>query len=638
MRRVCSLFPVPAILILLGLAHGLLYVFLVPPWQHYDEPGHFEYVWQIANRPTWPQAGDYDPAMRRAMLLSMLEHGFYRDLQVTPDLTAAVPNIGLSQVGDPPVYYWLASLPLHFLHDRSVTDQLYASRLVSLILYLVTILIGWGIMLELTPPNHALRWMVPITLALLPGFTDLMTSVNNDVGAIAVFSLFLLASVRLIRRGLSFFGLVFVFGAAALCFWTKNTVWLALPLLPVVFLFTLLRGRWRLFAWALFLATVVIGLGSVFMWGDAALWYRRTLQGSPTRAVNSLAPLGEHAFRLDLSPQKSSPSILQPLPPETVRDLRNAPVTLGAWVWSSQPMRAQMPALSCDCGGQLQVFSREIQAGTEPRFYLLTATLPVNANSIWVALAPPANMEEVQGTVFYDGLVLVKGERLTQDPPRFEDANGERGVWGEQPFTNLLRNSSAEQAGPGVQSWANAIGLKIYNPYPVSYPSDILVSLLDWKGAGWYYQIDGAHLLRTFWAKFGWGNVPLLGSKPYRALAVVTFLGLAGGGWAIWRRRYTLQWEILLLLGLALLGIWVPAILRGIGSLFGNYFFPVARYAYPAILPTVLVLNAGWLEILRILGRWLRMAPKVQHAAFLLFFVALDALSILSISRFYYMR
>ena len=635
MRRVCSLFPVPALLVLLGLAHGLLYVFLVPPWQHYDEPGHFEYVWQIANRPTWPKVGDYDPAMRRVMLLSMWEHGFYRDMHVTPDLAAAVPNIGLSQVGDPPVYYWLASLPLHFLHDRSVTLQLYASRLVSLILYLVTILIARGMMLELTPPGHALRWMVPATLALLPGFTDLMTAVNNDVGAVAVFSLFLWASVRLVRRGPSFFGLVFVFGVASLCYWTKNNTWLALPLLPIVLLFALLRGRWRRLAWALFLATAGIGLGSVFLWGDAALWYRRTFQTAPTQTVNSLAPLGEHAFRLDLLPQKGNPAILQPLPPETVRDLRNVPVTLGAWVWSSQPMRMQMPGLSCECGGQRQMFTREIQVGTEPRFYMLTATLPANARYVWVALTPPADMGDVKGTVFYDGLILVKGERLAHDPPRFEDANGERGVWGEQPFTNLLRNSSAEQAGPGVQSWANEIGTKIMPAWPPSFPSDTLVSLLDWKGAGWYYQATGANLLRTFWAKFGWGHVPLSGSKPYRALAVVTLLGMAGAGWTIWQRKHSLPWDVLLLLGLALFGIWVPAIIRGIGSLFGWALIPVARYAYPVIIPTVLVLNVGWREILRLYGQWLRMAPKVQLAAYLLFFAALDALSILTIIRFY---
>lgn len=54
-----------AAILLVGLIHGLLYVFLMPPWQHYDEPTHFEYVWLIANRPGLPKPGDYDRDMRR---------------------------------------------------------------------------------------------------------------------------------------------------------------------------------------------------------------------------------------------------------------------------------------------------------------------------------------------------------------------------------------------------------------------------------------------------------------------------------------------------------------------------------------------------------------------------------------------
>ena len=269
---------------------------------------------------------------------------------------------------------------------------------------------------------------------------------------------------------------------------------------------------------------------------------------------------------------------------------------------------------------------------------MLTATLPANARYVWVALTPPADVEEVQGTIFYDGLVLVKGERLAHNLPHFEDANGERGVWGEQPFTNLLRNSSAEQAGPGIQSWANEIGAKIMPAWPPSFPSDTLVSLLDWKGAGWYYQTTGANLLHTFWAKFGWGHVPLSGSKPYRALAVVTLLGMAGAGWTIWQRKHSLPWDVLLLLGLALFGIWVPAIIRGIGSLFGWALIPVARYAYPVIIPTMLALNVGWLEVVQYLERWTHSPPVAKHLIYFLLFLCLDLAALLSLINFYSMK
>jgi len=66
--------------------NGLFYVFIIPPWQHYDEPNHFEYVWLIADRGRLPMPGDYDQEMRRTVAISMIEHNFFRGMGFTPDL------------------------------------------------------------------------------------------------------------------------------------------------------------------------------------------------------------------------------------------------------------------------------------------------------------------------------------------------------------------------------------------------------------------------------------------------------------------------------------------------------------------------------------------------------------------------
>ena len=42
-------------LLVLALLRGLVYLALLPPWQHYDEPTHFEYVQLIAERKKLPQ-------------------------------------------------------------------------------------------------------------------------------------------------------------------------------------------------------------------------------------------------------------------------------------------------------------------------------------------------------------------------------------------------------------------------------------------------------------------------------------------------------------------------------------------------------------------------------------------------------
>jgi len=201
MLRLFRSHPLRLILVV-GLLHGLLYVFLVPPWQHYDEPAHFEYAWLLANRSGLPKSGDYDQTMRRAVATSMIEHNFFHNLDFLPDLESKTEPIwiGISQLDDPPFYYLLVSLPLRLLSSWDVTWQLYAARFISLNLYLVSILTAWGIISELVPVGNPLVWMVPASMALLPGYIDLMTAVNNDVGATVLFSLFLWGSLHMLQQ------------------------------------------------------------------------------------------------------------------------------------------------------------------------------------------------------------------------------------------------------------------------------------------------------------------------------------------------------------------------------------------------------------------------------------------------------
>ena len=193
------------IILFAGLIHGLIYVFLVPPWSHYDEPGHFEYVWMIVTRPEIPSVGEFDAPIRRVILDSMIRHDFFKYDGSAPDLAALsdpVP-IGVTQVGDPPVYYWLASLPVRVLRNQPIEIQLYAGRLVSLLFFLATIVVARKFAEEISAEHSPLRWLLPFCVAAIPGLVDVMTALNNDTAAILVYSVFLLFGLKVIRRGLS---------------------------------------------------------------------------------------------------------------------------------------------------------------------------------------------------------------------------------------------------------------------------------------------------------------------------------------------------------------------------------------------------------------------------------------------------
>ncbi|NJP07737.1 MAG: DUF2142 domain-containing protein [Chloroflexaceae bacterium] len=386
---------------LIALVQGLIYVWLLPPWQHYDEPAHFEYVWLIAQLGRLPDSSDSDPEMRRAIVESMVAHDFYWNL-VEPDLNARNLSPGYLQLGNPPAYYVLASLPLFFMHDWPIESQLYAARLVSLLLFVATVGIAAALVRELRPSGHPLVWAVPLSMALLPPFVDSMTAVNNDAGAVFAASLLLWGLVRLLRRGLSWSGVLWVAGAAVLAVWTKNVAAVLVVLLPPVLLLAWWRrgvsvlrpkARWLL---ASSLATGGVLLVAVVGWGDAAYWYRwigAADQVIPTQMHHSAAPVGEHVLVLELEPGLRERRLLQPVLEEQVAQLAGNTITVGGWLWASRPARVLLPGVAASArpGEAFETASRRVRVTTEPTFVAWTYTVPAQTRSLHYVFsgAPP---------------------------------------------------------------------------------------------------------------------------------------------------------------------------------------------------------------------------------------------------------
>jgi hypothetical protein len=618
--------------------NGLLFVFVVPPWQHYDEPSNFEYAWLIANRPGFPQPGDYDASMRRQVAESMSKHGFYGRGNPGPDFNSLEDpiDIGISQIDDRPFAYWAASLPLHLMKTRSVTNQLYAGRLVSLIFYLITVASAWGIMREVSPVKSHLRWVFPLSLSLFPGMANLMTSLNNDAAAVAIFSLFLWGSVRIIRKGFSIFGLMWVSSTAVFCYYTKITVYFALLLLPLVLIFTGLNGKRRVWKYGFMSSSIFIVLFSIFSVGDAASWYRATVQLAPTRSESAQAIAGRYVFHLDAAAEtypNSHRPLFQPIRKELISEMKGSTVTLGAWIWSTQPGEAITPIF----GDGIKNYSKKIKITTEPTFYAFQAK--VNESSFRAYVLLPANItpNEAGVSLFYDSIILVLGERPVNEVPELSDDDAVSGYWGGEPFTNLLRNSSAEAGTIRVQSWLDDVFRRFTTYY--TGPSFNLHYLLDFKNIFWHFQLTIHRLFSTFWGQFGWGHVPLLlGSKPYRLMALLTFFAVFGAVVFALRNRKTLPWVFVLIFGLSILGIWGMAYLRSTGHLSVPWFYlPVARYGYPAIIPTMLMFGVGIIELLRIGMRWFHTPPITRYLLYLGLILFLNVVSLYSIVKFYYL-
>lgn len=614
-------------LLCLSLARGLFYVFAVPAWGHYDEPTHFEYAWLIAENLAVPERGTFDQEMRREVASSMLERRFFRDLPFRPGLWSQdQPTwIGITELNHPPFYYLLVAFPLYFIHHTDITTQLYTARLFSLLMYLFTIWIAYQLMGELAPPGHPLRWIVTGTLAFLPAYTDLMTSVNNDVGATFFFFLFLWGGVRTIVRGISPLHVMWIMTTAILCVWTKKTVFVAPFLIPVILFLAILHRRWKWWVWVCTALVGLFGVATVLSWGDAVAWYRQTGQVSPTSRAIADAPLGERGLGIEISASNSSGLLVQPLTQDDVQDLQGKTVTLGAWVWATTPLHIRSPMLSTD----QETMWQSIDIDTVPTFHAITATFVPDVEYIQVILRPSLGRAQEQSTVvFYDGIVLADGAR--QGIPAFDDPEGRSGTWNGIGFENRVRNSSAETTGPRVRPLIDSTLQK----YVRRWPSQFLASILDWPHTKWTYEVTTNRLFRSFWARFGW-NQTGVSRGWYWVLGALTVLGAIGSlvglirakksGWSVRRMR------ALGLLALAGVVLWANAFLRP-HPVLGRPYLPVARYVYPVVIPTVLALAGGWWTLTpRRFRRWL---PLVLFSIL----VVLDIASLWTIWTFFYGR
>jgi hypothetical protein len=274
---------------------------------------------------------------------------------------------------------------------------------------------------------------------------------------------------------------------------------------------------------------------------------------------------------------------------------------------------------------------KQVEVDREPQFFAFIETVGAKVHPYKISLFPGSIPGEESLTVYYDGIIIAEGD-LGSEIPQFHDESGRMGLWGDREFINQVRNSSAEMPGLTLRSWIEYASSKVI---PGS-PNLILGLLQDPTPLISYYNLTIKLLFQSFWARFGWAQVTLVGYRPYLILGLLTLAAVLGSLVAFFRHRNRIRWDQFLFLGIAMILIWGAALLRGVTSFIdGGYFFPVARYAYPVIIPTMLVLNIGWLEIIHWIEHYFHVRQKYQLWVLISLFVILDFVSIYSIYNFY---
>jgi len=650
------------LLLILGLINGLIFVFWVPPWMHYDEPGHFEYAWLIANRPGFPGPGDYDQDMRRQLSASIIEHDIYGYTGMTTDPFEVDQPIIIWTTHTSthsPTYYFLAGLPLRLLKNTDITLQLYAMRLVSLGLFLAVIWMAYRTCRTLFGAEHPLTWMVPLFIVTLPSFVDLMTAANNDVGAIFAFTLFTWLSAEMIKKGFSILRLMALIASVVLCYLVKNTAWTAIPLSFLVLLFTLLKGkRYEKFIWIALGVGLVLVVALVISWQESApaYFYGWNMDANPMRQKVINTPVGERAI-VQESQRADVFQFYHILLPEDRAALAGKTVTFGAWIWADEPTSIEFPGVR---EGQLlypnliqspvptvqrttlitiknrQVaetqritFSQEaIQLTQEPQFFAYNIKMPPMGGDIGWIYFP--NTVEDGNRIYWDGIVMLEGVFDPSTPPVFDDSQAQTGSWDGLPFTNIIRNASGERLWSVL-----AAPLRELMPDHVNLSPSNVLSVLDIRASGRYFQYAAERIFRTFWAVFGWASVPLYGQKPYRFLFALTIIYLIAILVAIFRKAYRDNWRAMVIFAVAAgLQIFITWF-RGAGSWFIQTYIPVARYIYPVILPLSLLMVSGFEQLMLFIHKTTKTSKAVLYGAYVFLQLGIIIWAILSIHIFY---
>src|SRR5262245_58529328 len=141
-----------ALIVLLALAHGLAYVFIVPIWQAPDEPMLYEYAGLTAELGRVPRAEDHSPALEQRLAASLSRQDFWR---YTIRRAPATPPRTMAEVlalfpmprqvgGDPPLYFALAALPLRLTAAWPPERQVRLLRLLNVLLLPALVACAYG--------------------------------------------------------------------------------------------------------------------------------------------------------------------------------------------------------------------------------------------------------------------------------------------------------------------------------------------------------------------------------------------------------------------------------------------------------------------------------------------------------------
>jgi 4-amino-4-deoxy-L-arabinose transferase-like glycosyltransferase len=228
---------------------GVAWALLVPPFQAPDENSHFGYAQLLAERfelpgeagrPLFSQeqllAQDRSNSDQTAAVLATKPEWSEKAYEQWQAAERKLPDSARGDGGGPnpastnPPLYYLYEAPAYLLASGGdIFDRLYAMRIWSLALLLVTIVAAWLLAGELFGPVRPLQLTAAAVAGLQPMVTFISAAVTPDGMLFALWGLAFWLGVRILKRGLRLPDAVALFVVVGLAVVTKATSYALLP-------------------------------------------------------------------------------------------------------------------------------------------------------------------------------------------------------------------------------------------------------------------------------------------------------------------------------------------------------------------------------------------------------------------------
>ncbi len=186
---------------------GIFYIFLIPPWEAPDEPGHFSYIRYLYTYNSIPEKTTdiYDTAIndsffdQKKKLAQFASKGETEEKRELFDKSAYEPTAPVANLAASPPLYYIYLLPFYMasLSLSSIWTVLIL-RVGSLLLGLISVILVYKIIQALLPKYKSSPILGMLMMACQPMFTFISSVINSDSMVIMFFLLFIFVSTRMV--------------------------------------------------------------------------------------------------------------------------------------------------------------------------------------------------------------------------------------------------------------------------------------------------------------------------------------------------------------------------------------------------------------------------------------------------------